>query len=235
MFHEFGHALHALLSDVVHPLIAGTNVAGDFGEFPAQLYEHWLERPEILGRFAVHDDTGEPMPKPLLDRVLAARKDGQGFATLEYLASAFADLDAHLLAPGTAFDVADFERTELARLGMPPEIGMLHRMVQFGHAFGGDGYAAGYYGYLWSEVLDTDGFGAFTEAGDVFEPRLAARLRAFVYAAGALRDPAEAYVGFRGRPPSVDALLEKRGFAGACRVTAAAGQPPRPEWRAGPR
>jgi peptidyl-dipeptidase Dcp len=235
VFHEFGHALHALLSDVTYPLIAGTNVAGDFAEFPAQLYEHWLEVPEILARFAVHYRTGEPMPKPLLDQVLAARKDGQAFAMLEYLASAYADLDAHLLTSTAGLDVAGFERAELPRIGMPPEIGMLHRMPHFGHAFGGDGYAAGYYGYLWSEVLDTDGFRAFQEAEDVFDPALAARLRTFVFAAGALRDPAEAYERFRGRPPSIDALLDKRGFAGGCRATTSAGQLRHADWRAAPR
>ena len=223
VFHEFGHALHALLSDVTYPLIAGTNVAGDFAEFPAQLYEHWLEEPEVLGRFARHYRTGEPMPKPLLDQVLAARKEGQGSATVEYLASAFADLDAHLLTSTAGLDVAGFERTELPRIGMPPEIGMLHRLPNFGHAFGGDGYAAGYYGYLWSEVLDTDGFRAFEEARDPFDPALAARLRRFVYAAGALRDPAEAYEKFRGRPPTADALLEKRGFAEGCGAKSAGG------------
>ncbi len=223
LFHEFGHALHGLLSDVTYPLLSGTNVLRDFVEFPSQLYEHWLEQPEILRRFAVHYRTGEPMPEALLRRVLAARNFDQGFATVEYVASALVDLDFHLLGSDGAavpvsaetLDVAAFERAALARIGMPREIGMRHRTPHFGHAFAGDGYAAGYYGYLWSEVLDADGFGAFEEAGDIFDPATAGRLKEFVYAAGGLYDPAAAYAAFRGRAPVTDALLRQRGLAPA--------------------
>jgi peptidyl-dipeptidase Dcp len=187
----------------------------------------------------VHHETGERLDPDVVDRLLASRAHGQGFDTVAMLGAALLDQEWHLRTehdPRVAADeVERFETEALERHGIRSElVPPRYRTTYFSHVFAG-GYSAGYYGYLWSEVLDTDGFGAFTEAGDVFEPRLAARLRAFVYAAGALRDPAEAYAGFRGRPPSVDALLEKRGFAGACRVTAAAGQPPRPEWRAGPR
>jgi len=213
LFHEFGHALHGLLSDVTYPLIAGTHVARDFVEFPSQLYEHWLERPEVLGRHAVHAVTGEPMPAELLRRLLAARTFNQGFATVEYTASAIVDLDLHLLAEADDLDVRAFERTTLERIGMPAEIVMRHRTPHFAHVFSGDAYAAGYYGYLWSEVLDADGFGAFVEAGDVFDPATARRLRDFVYAAGDLRDPADAYVAFRGRMPNVEQLLRKRGLS----------------------
>jgi peptidyl-dipeptidase Dcp len=212
LFHEFGHALHGLLSDVTYPVIAGTSVARDFVEFPSQLYEHWLERPEILRRFAVHYRTGEPMPDALLERVLAARTFNQGFATVEYAASALVDLDFHLLGSAENLDVMAFERASLERIGMPKEIVMRHRTPHFTHVFSGDGYSAAYYSYLWSEVLDADGFGAFEEAGDVFDPGAAQRLHDFVYSAGYSRDPMEAYRAFRGRAPSVAALLAKRGL-----------------------
>jgi peptidyl-dipeptidase Dcp len=212
LFHEFGHALHGLLSNVTYPLIAGTNVATDFVELPSQLYEHWLSRPEVLSRFAVHERTGEPMPKALLDRVLAARNFHQGFATVEYTASALVDMEFHLLPAVDALDVAEFEKAALDKIGMPSAIVMRHRTPHFTHVFSGDGYSAGYYSYLWSEVLDADGFKAFEEAGDVFDPATAQRLKEFVYSAGYLRAPAEAYDAFRGRRPQVEALLENRGF-----------------------
>ncbi|MDQ4136465.1 MAG: M3 family metallopeptidase, partial [Pseudomonadota bacterium] len=212
LFHEFGHALHGLLSDVTYPLIAGTNVATDFVELPSQLYEHWLSRPEILGRFAVHAETGEAMPKALLDRVLAARNFHQGFATVEYTASAMVDMEFHLLPSADDLDVAGFEKAALDKIGMPKEIVMRHRTPHFTHVFSGDGYSAGYYSYLWSEVLDADAFKAFEETGDVFDPATAARLKEFVYSAGYRREPAAAYRAFRGREPRVEALLEKRGF-----------------------
>jgi len=220
LFHEFGHALHGLLSDVTYPLIAGTNVATDFVELPSQLYEHWLSRPEILGRFAVHERTGEPMPKALLDKVLAARNFHQGFATVEYVASALVDMEFHLLPSVDALDVTAFETAALDKIGMPKEIVMRHRTPHFTHVFSGDGYSAGYYSYLWSEVLDADAFKAFDETGDVFDPATAQRLEQFIYAAGYRREPAAAYHAFRGRAPEVEALLEKRGFRAA-----PAGQP----------
>jgi peptidyl-dipeptidase Dcp len=212
LFHEFGHALHGLLSDVTFPLLAGTAVSTDFVELPSQLYEHWLERPEILRRYATHYETGEPIPEALLDRLMGARNFNQGFATVEYLASAFVDIDFHRLTSAEGLDVAAFERTALERIGMPREIIMRHRTPHFTHVFSGDGYSSGYYSYLWSEVLDADAFNAFEEAGDVFDPELADKLQRFVYAAGNRRDPAEAYMAFRGRLPTPEALLAKRGL-----------------------
>ncbi|KGM31912.1 M3 family metallopeptidase [Inquilinus limosus] len=214
LFHEFGHALHGLMSDLTYPAIAGTNVARDFVEFPSQLYEHWLERPEILRRHALHYRTGEPMPEELLQRVLAARTFNQGFATVEFISSALVDLDFHA-AGADASDPAAFERATLQRIGMPSAIVMRHRPPHFQHVFAGSGYSAGYYSYLWSEVLDADGFGAFEEAGDIFDPAVSGRLAEFVYSAGYRRDPAEAYRAFRGRPPEPAALLKKRGLAEA--------------------
>ena len=215
LFHEFGHALHGLLSDVTYPLIAGTNVSRDFVELPSQLYEHWLEHPEVLRAFAVHAETGAPMPEALLDRVLAARRFNQGFATVEYAASALVDLDLHLLPSADNVDVVALERATLARLGMPDAVAMRHRTPHFAHIFSGDGYAAGYYSYLWSEVLDADAFEAFIEAGDIFDAATAKRLHDHVYSAGHRRDPADAYQAFRGRMPSTAPLLRKRGLDGA--------------------
>ena len=202
-----------MLSDVTYPSIAGTSVPRDFVEFPSQVYEHWLMRPEVLTRFARHAVTGEPIPDALLERIAAARNFNQGFATVEYCASAFVDLDAHELegAAAATIEPSRFEREALDRIGMPGPIVMRHRTPHFTHVFSG-GYAAGYYSYLWSEVLDADGFGAFEEAGDVFDPALAKRLHDYVYSAGNRRDPAEAYRLFRGRMPKVETLLEKRGL-----------------------
>ena len=214
LFHEFGHALHGLLSDVIYPLLAGTAVSGDFVELPSQLYEHWLEQPEVLRAHARHYRTGEPMPEDLLKRLLAARTFNQGFATVEYTASAIVDMTLHLSAEGEqGLDVLAFEKQALERIAMPAEIAMRHRSPHFAHIFSGDGYAAGYYSYLWSEVLDADAFDAFREAGNIFDPDTAGRLRRYVYSAGNLRDPREAYTAFRGRLPSIDPLLRKRGLA----------------------
>jgi peptidyl-dipeptidase Dcp len=213
LFHEFGHALHSMLSNVTYPLLAGTAVPSDFVELPSQLYEHWLEVPEILEQHARHSRTGEPMPKTLLDRLLATRTFNQGFATVEYTACALVDLDLHSEPNAVALDISEFERKDLERIAMPPEIVMRHRLPHFQHLFAGGGYAAGYYSYMWSEVLDADAFAAFEEAGNAFDPATARRLREYVYGAGSLRDPAEAYKAFRGRLPTVDALLKKRGLA----------------------
>ena len=219
LFHEFGHALHGLLSSVTYPMVAGTNVATDFVELPSQLFEHWLEQPELLRRFALHYQTGAPMPEQLLGRLVAARNFNKGFATVEYIACAETDLDLHTLPPprpgDPPLDPAAFEAASLARIGMPEEIVMRHRLPHFAHIFAGGGYAAGYYSYMWSEVLDADAFAAFEETGDIFDPATAKRLRDCVYAAGGRQDPAEAYKAFRGRLPSADALLRKRGFAPA--------------------
>jgi peptidyl-dipeptidase Dcp len=212
LFHEFGHALHGLLSNVTYPSLAGTAVSSDFVELPSQLYEHWLETPEILRKHARHCRTAEPMPQALLDKMLRSRTFNQGFATVEYTACALVDLDFHGLATPGDLDVIQFEHDSLARLQMPAEIAMRHRTPHFQHLFSGGGYAAGYYSYMWSEVLDADAFEAFRETGDVFDPATAKRLRDYIYSAGNLRDPAEAYRAFRGRLPAVDALLKKRGL-----------------------
>ncbi|MEA2833601.1 MAG: peptidyl-dipeptidase Dcp [Methylobacteriaceae bacterium] len=213
LFHEFGHGLHGMLSDVTYPLISGTSVAGDFVELPSQLYEHWLLRPEILAKFALQAETGEAMPAAFIDRVLQSRHFNQGFATVEYCASAFVDLDLHLVSEPGRLDVVGFERATLARIDMPEAITMRHRTPHFSHVFAGDGYAAGYYSYLWSEVLDADAFAAFEETGNVFDPELAQRLYASIYSAGGRQDPADAYIAFRGRMPTIEPLLTKRGLA----------------------
>jgi peptidyl-dipeptidase Dcp len=212
LFHEFGHALHGLLSSVTYPSIAGTNVATDFVELPSQLYEHWLEQPDVLRRFARHYQSGEPMPEALLQRLIAARNFDQGFGTVEYLASAIVDLDFHTLDPAETVDATAFETAALARIGMPEEIAMRHRPPHFDHVFSGGGYAAAYYSYMWSEVLDADAFEAFKETGDIFDPATAKRLRETIYGAGGAQDPVDAYKAFRGRLPSPQALLRKRGL-----------------------
>jgi peptidyl-dipeptidase Dcp len=213
LFHEFGHALHGMMSDVTYPLLSGTNVARDFVELPSQLFEHWLERPETLRRFARHHRTGEPMPEALIERLAAARRFNQGFATTEFVAAALFDMELHLVADPGALDVAEFERRTLAEIGMPSAVATRHSAPHFQHVFSGDGYSAGYYSYLWSEALDADAFEAFEQAGDDFDPALAERLKRFVYAAGNTREPDEAYRRFRGADPSPDALLRKRGLA----------------------
>jgi peptidyl-dipeptidase Dcp len=213
LFHEFGHGLHGLLSDVSYPMISGTRVARDFVELPSQLYEHWLSQPEVLSRYAVHYKTGAPMPAELLDKLLAAANFNQGFATVEYTASALIDLELHLLENPSKLDVVDFEQTELGKIGMPKAITMRHRIPHFQHVFSGDGYSAGYYSYMWSEVMDADAFGAFEEAKDIFDSATAEKLRTYIYSAGGRQDPEAAYVAFRGRAPEIDALLKKRGFA----------------------
>ncbi len=213
LFHEFGHALHGMLSNVTYPLLAGTAVPSDFVELPSQLYEHWLEVPEILQEYAHHCRTGEPMTKGLLERLLNTRTFNQGFATVEYTACALVDLDLHSLPDATGLDVSDFECKDLDHIAMPAEIVMRHRLPHFQHLFSDGGYAAGYYSYIWSEVLDADAFAAFEETGNAFDPAIAKRLRDYIYAAGNLREPAEAYKSFRGKLPTVDGLLKKRGLA----------------------
>ena len=212
LFHEFGHALHALLSDVTYPLISGTGVATDFVELPSQLYEQWLDTPEILKSFAIHHRTGEPMPDALIAKLKASRVFNQGFMTVEYTAAAIVDLDYHSLAQADDLDPAAFERTALHRIGMPEEIVMRHRSPHFNHVFAGDHYSAGYYSYMWSEVLDADAFNAFQEAGNVFDRTTAERLYRHIYSAGGSRTPDEAYTAFRGRLPTADALLKRRGL-----------------------
>jgi len=215
LFHEFGHALHGLLSDVVYPSVAGTAVSRDFVELPSQLYEHWFSTPEVMGRYCVHAGTGEPMPQALMNKVKAAQTFNQGFATIEYTSSALVDLAFHELEEPGDIDPLAFQAAELARIGMPPEIGMRHKTSHFTHVFSGDGYSSGYYSYLWSEVMDADAFDAFRETGDVFDAATAEKLKRFIYATGNSRDPADLYTAFRGRMPSPAALLEKRGLADA--------------------
>jgi peptidyl-dipeptidase Dcp len=213
LFHEFGHGLHGMLSDVTYPSLSGTHVFTDFVELPSQLYEHWQEQPQVLRQFARHYQTGEPLPDDLLKRFLAARKFNQGFATVEFVSSALIDLEFHTQPAAASRDVRAFERRELEKIGMPAEISLRHRPQQFGHIFSGDHYASGYYSYMWSEVMDADAFGAFEEAGDIFDSAVARRLHDDIYASGGSRDPEDAYVAFRGREPEPGALLRRRGLA----------------------
>jgi peptidyl-dipeptidase Dcp len=212
LFHEFGHALHGMLSDVTYPSLSGTNVPRDFVELPSQLFEHWLDEPEVLARHALHAETGEPISQALLDKLTATRTFNQGFLTVEYCASALVDLAFHTLPDPDALDVAAFEAEVLARLGLPAGTAMRHRTPHFTHVFSGEGYSAGYYSYLWSETLDADAFRAFKERGDIFDPETARALARHIYAAGDRRDPARAYELFRGRLPTTEALIEKRGL-----------------------
>ncbi|QXT40524.1 M3 family metallopeptidase [Gymnodinialimonas ceratoperidinii] len=210
LFHEFGHALHQMLSDVTYGSISGTSVARDFVELPSQLYEHWLEVPEVLERFAVHVETGEPMPKALLERLLAAQTYDMGFATVEYVASALVDLNFH---DGAApADPMQSQTETLEAIGMPHAIEMRHRTPQFAHVFSGDGYSSGYYSYMWSEVMDADAFAAFEEAGGPFDPALAKSLEENILSAGGSKEADTLYKAFRGRMPGVEALLKGRGL-----------------------
>jgi peptidyl-dipeptidase Dcp len=209
LFHEFGHALHALLSEVNYPTLAST--PRDFVEYPSQLNEHWVLTRPVLDKFARHSVTGAAMPQALVDKIEASSTFNQGYATVSYLSSALVDMEMHTLPDGVV-DPDTFERETLARLGVPPEVGMRHRLPQFNHLFTSDAYSAGYYSYLWSEVMDADTWKAFEEAGDPFDPATAARLRTYILAPGDSTDRAEAFRAFRGRDPDVTALLEKRGF-----------------------
>ena len=211
LFHEFGHALHGILSNVTYPSVAGTAVARDFVELPSQLYEHWLTVPAVLSEHARHVETGEPMPRELLDKVLAAQTFNAGFGAVEFTASALVDMAFHT-AEKVPDDVIAFEKAKLKELGMPDAIAMRHRTPHFAHVFSGDGYSAGYYSYMWSEVLDADAFAAFEEAGDVFNETMAKKLHDHVYSAGGAIDPEETYLAFRGKMPTPDAMIEKRGL-----------------------
>jgi peptidyl-dipeptidase Dcp len=212
LFHEFGHGLHGMLSNVTYPSLSGTSVFTDFVELPSQLYEHWQEQPQVLQTFAKHYQTGEPLPDDLLKRFIAARKFNQGFATVEFVSSALIDLEFHTQPASASADVAAFEKKELEKIGMPEEIALRHRPTQFGHIFSGDHYASGYYSYMWSEVMDADAFGAFEEAGNIFDPAVAKRLHDDIYSSGGSVDPEAAYIAFRGRAPAPDALLRRRGL-----------------------
>ncbi|NPD19437.1 M3 family metallopeptidase [Alterinioella nitratireducens] len=211
LFHEFGHALHQMLSDVTYQSISGTSVARDFVELPSQLYEHWLDVPEVLEKHALHVETGQPMPRDLLQRLLAAQTYDMGFQTVEFIASALVDLDFHD-GPAPADPMAA-EAETLARIKMPDAIVMRHATPHFAHVFSGDGYSSGYYSYMWSEVMDADAYRAFEEAGDPFDADTAARLERFILSAGGSAEADALYTAFRGRMPGVGALLDGRGLS----------------------
>nr|WP_247687373.1 M3 family metallopeptidase [Pseudoalteromonas luteoviolacea] len=211
LFHEFGHALHGLLSNVTYPTLAGTSVPRDWVEFPAQLFEHFIAQPEMLKKFALHYKTNEPMPAELLERIKQAGTFNQGFATVEFTASALVDMAYHQLTDVKDLDVRAFENKVLGDYGKPEEIIMRHRSTHFGHIFAG-GYSSAYYAYMWSEILDADGFDAFLEKKDIFDKETAERLYQFIYSRGDTLDYFEAYQGFRGRKPTTDALLRNRGL-----------------------
>ncbi len=211
MFHEFGHALHGLCSNVNYPTLSGTNVARDFVEFPSQLLEHWLPTPEVLNRYALNVKTGKPMPPELVAKLERASKFNEGFATVEYLAAALYDMQIHLAGAAT-IDPDAFEKAELTKLGMPKEIVMRHRPTQFMHIFSSDDYSAGYYSYLWADTLTADAFEAFTEAGGPYDKKEAKRLHDLLFSVGNTVDPAAAYRAFRGRDAGIDALMRDRGF-----------------------
>lgn len=213
LFHEFGHALHQMLSDVTHGFISGTSVARDFVELPSQLYEHWLEVPEVLEKHARHWQTGEPMPKDMLDRLLAAGTYDQGFATVEFVASAMVDLEFHECQPPA--DPMQKQAQVLENMGMPRAIRMRHATPHFAHVFSGDGYSSGYYSYMWSEVMDADAFSAFEETGNPFDPETAERLEKYILSAGGSEEAQDLYVKFRGKMPGVEALLKGRGLLDA--------------------
>ena len=213
LFHEFGHGLHGLLSQVTFESLSGTQVLRDFVELPSQIFENWLLEPEVLKKHARHVETGQPMPDELIARLEQARRFNQGFETVEYTACALVDMALHAQDNAAGVDITAFERDELARIGMPREIVMRHRLPHFLHLFASSGYAAGYYVYMWAEVLDADGYDAFLEAGNPFDPAVAERLRQYVYSAGNTLEPGAAFRAFRGRDPKVEPMLTKRGLA----------------------
>ncbi|MET0733583.1 MAG: M3 family metallopeptidase, partial [Casimicrobiaceae bacterium] len=212
LFHEFGHGLHGMLSQVTYERLAGTNVLQDFVELPSQIFEHWAFEPEVLKRHALHHETGAPLPAELLERLTAAGKFNQGFETVEYVSCALVDMALHAQTDPAGIDITAFEKSELTRIGMPREIVMRHRLPHFGHLFSGAAYAAGYYVYMWAQVLDCDAYDAFVEAGNIFDPATAERLHRFVYSAGGTLDPAFAFRSFRGREPAVEPMLVERGL-----------------------
>ena len=213
LFHEFGHGLHGLLSNVTYRRLSGTQVLRDFVELPSQIFEHWIGETSVLKRHARHFETGEPIPDDLIRRMHAARRFNQGYETVRYTASAIADMAVHSITDAEPpADLCRFEAELLQRQGLPAGVGQNHRLVHFQHLFSGSGYAAGYYVYLWAEVLDADGFDAFGEAGDPFDPRVAQALQRYIYASGNSLEPGAAYAAFRGRAATVQPLLKKRGL-----------------------
>jgi peptidyl-dipeptidase Dcp len=211
LFHEFGHALHGLCSDVTYPSQAGTSVARDYVEFPSQILEHWLDTPEVLQKYCVHYKTGEPLPQQLIDKIKKASNFNQGFATVEYLASAIVDMKLHT-SDQERIDPDQFERQTLAEIGMPDELPMRHRTPHFMHIFSSDSYSAGYYSYLWADALTADAAEAFEEAGSFYDPALTKSLYDNVFSVGDTIDPADGFRAFRGRDVDTGALLRKRGF-----------------------
>jgi peptidyl-dipeptidase Dcp len=211
MFHEFGHALHGLNSNVHYPTLAGTNTKRDFVEFPSQLNEHWLTTPEVLGKFALHYQTGAPIPGALLAKIEKAKHFNQGFSTVEYLAAVIYDLKIHMAPADPPIDPAAFEAQTMTEIGCPPEIVMRHRPTQFGHIFSGDGYSAGYYAYLWADTLTADAVEAFAEAGFYDKPT-AKRLYESIMSVGNSVAPEAAFRAFRGRDVDSNALMRDRGF-----------------------
>lgn len=215
LFHEFGHGLHGLLSSVTYERLSGTNVLRDFVELPSQIFENWLTEPSVLKRHARHFETGEPIPDALVERIRAAEQFNQGFETVRYTASALVDMAVHARTDDAPIDIVAFEREVQQRIGLPPGVGMNHRLPHFQHLFAGSSYAAGYYVYLWAEVLDADGFDAFGEAGNPFDPALAQRLQRWIYASGNSVEPSLAFRAFRGREPTVEPMLRRRGLTPA--------------------
>jgi peptidyl-dipeptidase Dcp len=211
LFHEFGHALHGLSSNVTYPTLSGTNVVRDYVEFPSQLLEHWLSTSEVLSKFALHYQTGKPIPSSLVERIEKASTFNEGFATTEYLSSALIDMKIHL-ADANNIDPDKFEKETLDALGMPKELVMRHRTPQFGHVFSGDGYSAGYYSYLWSDVLTADAYEAFVEGKGAYDKEVAQRLIKYVFSVGNTIDPEIGFKSFRGHDAKTDALMRKRGF-----------------------
>ncbi len=214
LFHEFGHGLHGIMTKIDYPTFSGVDGPRDYTEFPAQILEHWTSQPEMLAIYATHYETGEVIPEELVERLLAAANHNQGFATTEYIAASLLDLRWHMLSSEEAAQITDareFEREILEEYGLIPEIEPRYRSQYFSHTFAG-GYSAGYYAYLWSEILDADGFNAFVEAEDIFDQEVAGRLKRWIYEAGGLREADELYRNFRGQDPSIEPLLRGRGF-----------------------
>jgi peptidyl-dipeptidase Dcp len=219
LFHEFGHALHGLLQNVRYPGLAFT--PRDFVEYPSQVNENWVLTRDVLDRYARHYKTGEPMPQALVDKIDKSSKFNQGYVTVEALGAAILDMDMHTIPDGVV-DPDRFEREGLVRIGMPKEIALRHRLPQFNHLFSSDGYSAGYYSYIWSDVMAADTWKAFQEAGSPWDAKTAERFKTYILSSGNQTDRAEAYRAFRGRDPDVNALLEKRGFPTGAAATGGA-------------
>jgi peptidyl-dipeptidase Dcp len=215
LFHEFGHGLHGLLSSVSYGRLSGTDVPQDYVELPSQLMENWATVPEVLAKHARHATTGEPISAALIERIRASQTFNQGFDTVAYTSSALIDMALHLQHDPAGIDIASFEAQERQRLGVPREVSLRHRLPHFAHIFGGASYAAGYYVYMWAEVLEAEAFDAFEEAGNAFDPILADKLQRYIYSAGDSREQRAAFRAFRGRDPQAAPMLRKRGLPAA--------------------